>query len=63
MFSHFRSLLVLCLSLLRALLVLIRVLGHDVLKVTPERLYGRELGADLSNFFQGAVELVDVLED
>lgn len=53
----------LCLSLLRALLVLIRVLRHDVLKVTPERLYGRELGADLSNFFQGAVELVDVLED
>ena len=35
MFHHFSSLFVLGLPLLYALLVLVRVLGHDVLEVTP----------------------------
>lgn len=48
---------------LRPFLRLVGVFGHDVLKVAPERLYGRELGAHLRDFFEGAVQLVDVLED
>jgi len=53
----------LSLPFLCTLLALVRVLGHDVLEVTPQRFYGRELGADLGNFFKGTIELVDVLEN
>lgn len=62
MLRHF-SILMLCLPLWRALLVLALILGHDVLKVTPQRLDGRELGADLRDFLERAVQLVDVLQD
>lgn len=62
MLCHFGRLLVLRLPLLRAFLALILVLGHDVLKVTPQRLDGRELSADLRDLLERAVQLVDVLE-
>lgn len=63
MLRHFCSFFVLRLPLLCALLVLIRIFSHDVLEVTPKRFNGREFGTDLGNFFQGTVQLVDVLED
>jgi len=50
-------------TLLRPLLLLTRVLCHDIFKMTPQRLDGRELVSDLCNFFEGAIEFVDVLED
>lgn len=50
------------LTLLRALLALVLILGHDILKVTPQRFDGCKLSADLGDFFERAVQLVDVLE-
>ena len=61
--GHLRLTLVLGGPLLRAFLLLIGVLGHDVLKVTPQRLDGREFVADRRDFFERAVEFVDVLQD
>lgn len=63
MLRHFSGLFMLSLPFLCTLLVLVRVFGHDVLEVTPQRFYRRELGADLGNFFEGTIELVDVLEN
>lgn len=50
-------------SLLRTFVLLVWILGHDVLKVTPQRLDGRKFVADRCNFFKRAVEFVDVLQD
>jgi hypothetical protein len=67
--SSFPFLRHLCLALvfrrtfMRTLLLLVRVLGHDVLKVTPQRLDGRELVSDRCDFFERAIQLVDVLQD
>jgi hypothetical protein len=49
--------------LLRGLLPFIWILGHDVLKVTPQRLDGRKFVADLSDFLERSIQLVDVLEN
>lgn len=49
--------------LLRALLLFVGVLGHDILKVTPQRLDGREFVAHRRDFFERAVEFVDILQD
>lgn len=51
------------LSLLCSFLVLVWVFGHDVLEVAPKRFHGREFGANLGDFFEGTIELVDVLQD
>lgn len=63
MFRHFSGLFVLSLPLLCTLLVLIRVLGHDILEMAPQRFDGGKFSADLGDFLEGAVQLVDVLED
>ena len=47
--------------LLRTFMLLVWILGHDVFKVTPQRLDRRKLVADRRDFFERAVELVDVL--
>ena len=39
------------------------VLGHHALELTPQRLDGAEFVAHGDDAFEGAVELVDVLED
>jgi hypothetical protein len=49
--------------LLCAFLRLVRIFRHDVLELTPECFDGRELVSDLCNFFEGAVQFVNVLED
>ena len=61
--GHLRLTLVLGGPLLRAFLLLVGVLGHDVFKVTPQRLNGREFVADRRDFFERAVEFVDILQD
>jgi hypothetical protein len=54
--------LMLRLALVSGLMAVVRILGHDVLKVAPERLDGRKFRADLSDFLQRTVQLVDVLQ-
>lgn len=62
MLSDLRLLsLMLCRTFLCISLLLVRIFRHDILKVAPERLYRRELVTDLGDFFEGAIELVDVL--
>lgn len=51
------------LPLLCTLLILVRVLGHDVLEMAPQRFNRGEFSADLSDFLEGSIQLVDVLED
>lgn len=53
----------LCSSLLCAILLFTRILSHDILKMTPQRLDRRELVANLRDFFKRTVELVDILQD
>jgi hypothetical protein len=54
--------LMLRLALVSSLMAVVRILGHDVLKVAPERLDGGKFRADLSDFLQRTVQLVDVLQ-
>jgi hypothetical protein len=63
MLRSLRFAFILCLALVRRPVALVRILGHDVLKVAPKRLNGRKLGANLRDFLERAVQLVDVLQD
>lgn len=50
------------LGILSVLLGSIRILGHHILKLTPQRFDRRELVADRDHFFEGSIQLVYVLE-
>ena len=58
--SYFRLTLVFRVPLRRSLL---RILGHDVLKVTPQRLDGRKLVSDLCDFLERSIEFIYILQD
>lgn len=45
------------------LLLLIRILGHDIFKQAPERLDRCKFATDLCDFLEGAVQLVDILKN
>jgi hypothetical protein len=40
-----------------------RIFGHDVFEVTPQRFHRCKFVADGYDFFERAIELVDILED
>jgi hypothetical protein len=50
-------------SMLSLLFSSVRILGHYILKLTPQRLDRRELVADGDHFFERSIQLVYVLKD